>query len=284
LKYEYSIIGKRLELVVPGEVNIGTESKEFLFPKSAGDIPPADFVAHFKVCNTIPEPGPDARVIEDVLYERTAAGYRMFSSVLGKRLSSCTEWDFSTGRAEITVLPDKAAVLGRSTGLSMYIGFETVFMLANALMLHSSFVKFNECGILFSAPSGTGKSTQAELWKEHMGADIINGDRAGVINENGSWVAYGLNYAGSSNIFRNEKAPVKAVVMLKQGPENTIRRLGAREALTLLYPQLSIHVWDDRFVTRALNILQELITTVPVYELSCLPDKGAVELLHNTLF
>ena len=59
----------------------------------------------------------------------------------------------------------------------------------------ASFIRWQGRGILFSAPSGTGKSTQANLWVQHQGAEVINGDRAALRQVGGRWQAFGLPYA-----------------------------------------------------------------------------------------
>ena len=102
---------------------------------------------------------------------------------------------------------------------------EQVCITLQAALLHTSFIKWQGKAILFTAPSGTGKSTQADLWRRIEGAEIINGDRAVLRKEGGIWKAWGLPYAGSSRIFRNESAPVGAIVVLRKNDRNELRRL-----------------------------------------------------------
>ncbi|MDD7389389.1 MAG: hypothetical protein PUG60_06985 [Lachnospiraceae bacterium] len=178
----------------------------------------------------------------------------------------------------------KESYLNYSHNICDILSLETLLLHYNGFILHSSFIRWQQQGILFSAPSGTGKSTQADLWVEYEGAEIINGDRAGLRLIDGVWQAYGLPYAGSSHIYRNENAPVAAVVVLRQAKENRIRRLRAAEAIRFLYPEVTAHHWDREFVDRILNLLMELTAAVPVYLLECLPDRGAVELVKDTIF
>lgn len=149
----------------------------------------------------------------------------------------------------------------------------------DALILHSSLISWRGTGIMFSAPSGTGKSTQAALWEKYAGAEVLNGDRAAVRKVNGVWRAYGLPYAGTSGIYRNESAPLKAVVVLRQAGENRIRRIQGAEAFRYLYRETMIHRWDAEFEKKAVNLLLNVIDEVPVFLLECLPDQGAVEIL-----
>ena len=161
--------------------------------------------------------------------------------------------------------------------------FEGLLLRHDAFVLHSALVRWENHGILFSAPSGTGKSTQATLWQQFMGAEILNGDRAALRKTEQGWHAWGIPMAGSSGIYRNESAPVFALAVLKQGPENTIRRLSAIEAMGKLYPETSLFRENREWVQKILDLLMDLLNTVPVWLLSCRPDREAVELLHRTL-
>ncbi len=189
------------------------------------------------------------------------------------------------GKKQVTVeiLEGCESYLNRTFDLLNFIGLEQLLLRHDALILHSSFVRYNGMGILFSAPSGTGKSTQADLWEQFMHSETINGDRAGLRRTDGIWTAYGLPYAGSSKIYRNESAPVRAIVALAQGAENTIRPLTPMEAVRRLLPEFTLHHWDEDFMNHGLNLIVSLMTEVPAYLLTCRPDEDAVRLLADTL-
>ena len=205
----------------------------------------------------------------------------------GETPYACAVWgEDACGRLNIICrfLPGNEFRFGYSRMISDHIGMETLFLRRSCLMLHAAFIRWQGKGILFTAPSGTGKSTQAELWKKYEGADILNGDRAAVRrDESGCWQAYGLPYAGSSGIYRNEKAPVSAVVVLRQAEENRIRQLGMLEIIQKLYPETTVHQWEPDFIEKALTLLTELAGEVPIYLLECRPDRGAVEAVKNVL-
>ena len=160
---------------------------------------------------------------------------------------------------------------------------EEIFKRHDAMILHSSLVRWNGKAILFSAPSGTGKSTQADLWETYMGSETLNGDRSGLRKIDGVWVAHGLPYAGSSGIYRNESAPIAAIVMLSQGPENVIEPLRPAQCLRKIFPEVTLHRWDPEFMDWGISQITDLVSSVPCYHLSCRPDRGAVELLRETI-
>ena len=180
-------------------------------------------------------------------------------------------------------LRDSEDMVLESRYLMNMIGLEQLLLRHDGLILHSSLVRWQGKGILFSAPSGTGKSTQASLWEEHMEAEILNGDRAGIRYANGQWTSYGLPYAGSSHIYRKESAPICAIVVLRQGPENVIRPMTASAALRALLPEFSAHRWNPAFMNKVLDLAAAMLREVPVYCLECRPDHGAVQLLFDTL-
>lgn len=158
------------------------------------------------------------------------------------------------------------------------------FLIDNdAMILHSSVIACAGRGIVFTAPSGTGKSTQAELWHKYRGADILNGDRTILRRQNNHYYGWGSPYAGSSNIFKNESVPLAAIVVLRQAPANSIHRLNMREACLYLLSEMSISGWNKNVVERQTDWMIHLLETIPVYRLDCLPDQSAVDLLSATL-
>ena len=151
------------------------------------------------------------------------------------------------------------------------------------MMLHSAVVDWDGRGILFTGPSGIGKSTQASLWEKHENARILNGDRGGIRKKDDCFHAYGLPYAGTSNIYINESVPIKAIVVLQQAKENKITGLRQIDAFTKIYSESTLVEWDKQFVERHSGIIQELISEVPVYLLQCRPDLEAVAVLKEKI-
>lgn len=96
------------------------------------------------------------------------------------------------------------------------IGTERLVGMAGGAILHSSFIEVGGKAVLFTAPSGTGKSTQAELWRENRGAVVINGDRSVLRIIDSVPCASGLPYSGSSGICLNRTLPLRAIVYIEQ--------------------------------------------------------------------
>ena len=157
------------------------------------------------------------------------------------------------------------------------------FSAFGVLLAHASLIDFNGEGILFTGPSGIGKTTQARLWENFRGAQVINGDKAFIRNFDGTFIAYGLPWKGSSEYCLNKSVPLKAIVVLKQSEKNSIRKLEA-ESVENLMPHIFFPHWDSDCLLRALDIFDSLVKNVSVYLLECRPDNDAVQLTYETLF
>ena len=111
------------------------------------------------------------------------------------------------------------------------------------LVLHSAYIVASAGkAILFSGPSGVGKSTQAALWERCAGARVVNGDRALV--DVGKKTANGIFYSGTSGISENVTAPVRAIVLLGQGSENRVLVPSPQAAFAGVLSQCAYYEWD----------------------------------------
>ncbi len=208
-------------------------------------------------------------------------GYKMGNDICLKMKNM-----FDVKNKEANTCVEKQFIeLTNNSGLLMSsLDIDLVLLLFNRIIMHASVVEHQNQAILFSGPSGIGKSTQANLWKKYMNADILNGDRATIDISKDIINVYGSPYAGSSNIYRNEYAPLKAIVLLKRGKENSIRQLVGMELYRNMYPRFSLARWDNKLSDISMNIIEEIISKIPVYELTCLPDEEAVKLVCDTVF
>ena len=153
----------------------------------------------------------------------------------------------------------------------------------NALLVHSSFAIYQGKGVIFTGHSGVGKTTQAELWAKHSGAEIVNGDKVFIRETDGGFYAYGLPWKGSSEYCLNKKAELCGVVVLRQSEENRITRLG--ENITEYFlPHIFLPHWDKECLISALDTFDKLVAGVPVYLLECRSDEEAVEITKTAVF
>ena len=173
-------------------------------------------------------------------------------------------------------------VVGAKTVLNT-IAAEHLVAREHGFIFHSSYIDWQGRGILFTAPSGTGKSTQAELWHRLRGAEIINGDRSAVRIVDGQVLAEGVPFSGSSQICVNRSLPLAAVVYLSQAPTTSIRQLQGYEAFFRIWEGCSVNTWDAEDMRLVSETVQRVSAAVPVYHLACTPDESAVIALERQL-
>ena len=201
----------------------------------------------------------------------------------GKTPYAVTDIHWGSGKVEVTFLPAEADSFKTMDKCFSHVGFEELLIARDRIILHSSAVISDFGGILFSGPSGIGKSTQAKLWEELEGSRLLNGDRPILESSNGRWMAHGSPYAGSSRCHLRESVPVSAIVLLEQGDRCHIRRVNPSEAFRKLYAQTVVNSWNPEYVNKVCDMLFRLIGSVPVYCLRCTPDADAVNLLKEVL-
>ena len=184
-------------------------------------------------------------------------------------------------RGRLTVIPEFSHYASDIRNIWNKIDLSRILLRQGGLILHASYIIWNGRAILFTAPSGTGKSTQAELWAEFQHAEIINGDRAVLREKDGEMWSYSLPFAGSSGICANKSAPVRGIVVLSQAAENSVRELAPTEAVKYLYSQCALNRWNREEVEASLGLLAKVVRKAKVLKLDCLPDRSAVEILMN---
>jgi len=153
----------------------------------------------------------------------------------------------------------------------------------HGFVFHCSYINKGGKAILFTAPSETGKSTQAELWNKYRGTEIVNGDRAAVRLADGILLAEGIPFAGSSEYCKNQSLPIEAIVYLQQAPGTTIHKLRGYEAFARIWEGVSVNTWDRMDMKLVSAVVQKAAAELPVFHLSCTPDETAVTVLEEAL-
>ncbi len=151
------------------------------------------------------------------------------------------------------------------------------------MMLHSSCVEKDGFAYLFSARSGTGKSTHTHLWLENLeNTRIINDDKPALLRENGVWYACGTPFSGKTDENLDVKIPVRAIVFLFRGKDNKVKRLDKSMAAPLVLEQ-TINPVDKSLAVNMLDSLDLLLREVPVFTLHCNMEKDAATTAYNEI-
>ncbi|MBE6982352.1 MAG: hypothetical protein E7437_08545 [Ruminococcaceae bacterium] len=277
--YFLSLAGLSILLRTPHPITVSERLRPFL---TAPHTSP-DCTVTLQVSPVLPSPARDGIRHGLEYYDHKDHTMRVFHCQAPQGPAFAVTQHFANGNILMEVLPDYLSWFTGSSGIFNRIGLETLLLRHNGLLLHASLIEYAGQAIAFTGPSGVGKSTQADLWKTHLNAHILNGDRAVLRKHDSRWLAYGSPYAGTSGIYQNACAPLKAIVVLGQAEENRLEPLSPAQAFPMLYPELSLHRWDREFTADATDLCLELLARIPVYGLNCVPHASAVRLLKKGL-
>ena len=165
-----------------------------------------------------------------------------------------------------------------------YEALKMMYDLATAgkdtLHVHAAVVSCGGKGYLFLGPSGTGKSTHAQLWIKHIGGTELVNDDNPVVRDG---VVYGSPWSGKTPCYRNVSYPIGGIVRLSQAPYNKIRRLSGIEAYVDLAESVGGKFWDSRIAEGFHQTTNRLAQTIPMWHLECLPDEEAARLCHDSV-
>lgn len=193
------------------------------------------------------------------------------------------------GPADITVQCDAQRTLDHNPQLmdldsAEYLGTGAAFARAllkfNGFQLHSSAVMLDGKAYLFSAPSGTGKSTHTEKWCRLFGAKLLNDDKPALRLQDGKWMAYGTPWSGKHDLSTPTGVPLGGVAFLQRAEENRIRKLDPQEAVPMIISQ-SLRFLNPEQMDLQLTLLDKLLRQIPVWLLECRNDDEAAYLSHR---
>lgn len=246
-----------------------------------------DYQVAFQEVEELPDI-PDSILHEDCCYRvhpDTSGGYirSFFDAPRDLTPYAVADYEYSKGKIRIDCLRKGANCVSELHNSFFHIGFEAMLLHKQRMCIHAACVDTSLGGILFSGPSGIGKSTQAELWCRYEDARLMNGDRPILSKDESGWLAWGSPYAGSSRCHINASCKVKAIIILEQAEECNLRRMSPSEAFRAVWSGLTVHNWDRWSVEEACNLTMELIRTVLVFKFQCTPDKRAVDFLKQRL-
>ena len=221
------------------------------------------------------------------------AGLTVAMDVFGRTLTQAKPYRSPVNSpADITISCDSRRVFEMNPSVgsedtALYIA--TGILFAQELLnfegtyLHASAVCLEGKGYLFSAMSGTGKSTHTEKWCRLFGATYLNDDKPALRFVDGKWMAYGTPWSGKHDLSAPTGVPLAGIAFLKRGNENAIRRLSAEEAVPLFIGQSLWRVPKHEMMEKQLKLVDRLIQQVPIWELTCRNDDDAAYLAHKEM-
>lgn len=161
--------------------------------------------------------------------------------------------------------------------------FYTYLLGKDGIMLHSSAIIYKGGAYLFSADSGTGKSTHTGIWQRVFGENnvqILNDDKPAIRIIDGKAFAYGTPWSGKHDISINTSVPLKAIVFLERSENNWIRPATSKEAVNGFISQTMI---PNKYTDYLFETLDKVLKIVPIYKMGCNMEDEAAIMAEKTL-
>ncbi len=151
----------------------------------------------------------------------------------------------------------------------------------DTILFHGSVIAVDGTAYLFTAASGTGKSTHTALWRKLLGdrAVMVNDDKP-LLHIGDVTTAYGTPYDGKHRLSTDISVPLKAICILERSQENRIEEISKKDA----YPMLMQQVYrpNDVFALRkTLNLIDKMAGSVRFFKLGCNMDISAAKLAYE---
>ena len=152
------------------------------------------------------------------------------------------------------------------------------------VLFHGSCVAVDGAGYLFTARSGTGKSTHTRLWREMLGerAVMVNDDKPLLHIDGAGAVAFGTPWDGKHRLSRNMSVPLRALCLLTRAAENRIEPIGAAEAYPMLLQQV-YRPLDSAALEQTLRLVDRLAASVSLWRLGCNMDAAAARIAFTAM-
>lgn len=163
--------------------------------------------------------------------------------------------------------------------------FYRILLKYSGMLVHSSAVVVDGYAYLFSADSGTGKSTHTGLWLEHFKerAFIINDDKPALRKVNDKWYVYGTPWSGKTDMNVNTRAELGGIVFMERDKNNWIADINPIEAIPRFIAQTTRRLNKESNMDLLLHNINELLGEVPLYKMGCNISDEAVVMAYEKI-
>ena len=163
--------------------------------------------------------------------------------------------------------------------------FDEKILHVDGLVLHSSAVVYENRAYLFSADSGTGKSTHTRLWLKRFGEDrafILNDDAPALRKIDGAWFAYGTPWSGTSSLNVNVRVPLQGIGFIERSQTNWTKQISPDEAMKLFMRQTTSPL-QKKTLVKTLDRIVALLEEIPVFLVGCTMDPDAARVSYEAM-
>ncbi len=166
--------------------------------------------------------------------------------------------------------------------LAVYRKMAEFFLAENILLFHGSAICVDGEAYLFTAKSGTGKSTHVRLWEKQFGdrAVIINDDKPLLKIEQDGVTVYGTPWDGKEHRSTNTSCPLKAICVLTRSETNQIKPIDKKTAFFMLCQQSYRSPHPDA-LKKVLHLVDQLSRSVALYQLGCNMEPEAARVAYD---
>ena len=154
----------------------------------------------------------------------------------------------------------------------------------DGIMLHSSCIVVDDKAYAFSADSGTGKSTHAQLWLKHFGkrAYMLNDDKPAIRIIDGKVYACGTPWSGKYDYSSPEIVELAGICFLERSDNNWIKRAETSKAVFNIFSQ-TVRALNSEKMDSLFNVIDKIFALVPLYEMGCNISDEAVMTAYNAM-
>ena len=232
------------------------------------------------------------KIIEiETVYEEVhilCQDYRYFGNV---------DFSVKTGQSEIDFEREKSVAEDIKEGipirtfsdsyletLAVYRQIAEHMLEYDTLLFHGSVVAVDGIGYLFTAKSGTGKSTHTRLWREYFGerAVMVNDDKPLIQVTENDVIVYGTPWDGKHHLSSNISVPLKAICILGRAEQNHIEKIPKSIAYPMLIQQ-SYRSGDTEKMQKILKIINGISEKVSLYKAGFNMEVESAEKAYNTM-
>ena len=163
--------------------------------------------------------------------------------------------------------------------------FAEFLLTHDTLLFHGSAIAVDGEGYLFTAHSGTGKSTHTRLWKQVFGerAIMVNDDKPFLQLTGDGVLLHGSPWSGKHGLDANMSVPLKGLCILERGAENRIWPVCPAEALPMLQKQ-AYRPLDEEMESAFLDLVGRLSTAIPLWKMACNREPGAAQEAYTAMY
>lgn len=215
--------------------------------------------------------------------------------IVGKKLADVNCFRITTSQEDIDFERDKSAREDKKEGIPIrqfsdaYLETLTVYrkiadklLFCDTLLFHGSVVSVDGEGYLFTAKSGTGKSTHTRLWREYFGerAVMVNDDKPLLQITDSGVTVYGTPWDGKHRLSTNIAVPLKGICILTRDTKNHIEPVKPHDVYPLIIQQTN-RTFSADGMRQTLSLIDRMLAAVPLYRLGCNMEREAAKVAYE---